>query len=261
MEAKVCVWESSSARAAASVIIPIHTADIWQAWKWFMKLVVERRVCWSGFGSHWFQKWKVTVTLNEQLHKCLRFCPVNPIPAGVEHAEPWDLHFQTDGCCLQGVEICAHISDLCSVWQLREERKAKNERVSAALELPVLRGLQAAGANVSGANSAWRYTTLAAGAQPHGVVLHVCVILMAMFKHPFPAQPSESLQAIEQVHWKNTAYYTVEGDCKPAQCSRNGCTVKGKWVATALCFTIHQHSCHNSPPVAPSLPWSHRTVS
>lgn len=52
------------------------------------------------------------------------------------------------------------------------ERKAKNERKSAALELPVLWGLQKVGVNVSGVKSEQRFTTSVARAQPCGVLLH-----------------------------------------------------------------------------------------
>lgn len=90
----------------------------------------ERRVCWSGSWSHSFEEWTVTETLNKQLSKCLRFCPAKP------------------GSCRCGAhQALGHtVSNLSTHLCPHSERQlggkeSKNERKSAALELPVLWGL------------------------------------------------------------------------------------------------------------------------
>lgn len=108
------------------------------------------------------------------------------------------------------------------------EGKAKNERKSAALELPVLWGLQKVGVNVSGVKSAQRFTTSVARAQPCGVLLHDLCNILTMSKHAFFCSTIKCFQAPEQVQCRNTHYCPAEGDCEPAQCSRDGHGLKGK---------------------------------
>lgn len=105
------------------------------------------------------------------------------------------------------------------------ERKAKNKRSSAALELPVLWGLEQR-FQVPAVHGDSQPQWLQQG--PVGCYCMSCAVLMAMFKHAFSAQISECLQATGQAQCKNSGYGPAEGDCEPAQCSRDGHGVEGK---------------------------------
>lgn len=160
MGTKACLWESSSARAAPNITTPIRPADIGQArgdsWRW----CGERRVCWHGSWSHSCEEWTVTATLHKQewQQHYINSCVWSTSSPGT-HSPKWRVQ-KPEPTSLPHCD---------RQWG---ERKAKNERKSSALELPVLLGLQEVGANVSGANSAWRFTTSVAPAGACGVLLH-----------------------------------------------------------------------------------------
>lgn len=172
------------------VLTPVHVAGIWQVGTWFTKVAVEREGSAEvvsdptpSKNGMWQQHWINSLT------RVLGSALQSPRPPGVEPIEPWGPHFQRDGCCLRGAEIRTQVSTPHSEWQLREERRAKNEKVP-------LWSCQSFGGckrleqtfqtqTVHGDTQPWQ---LEHG--PAGWYYTMCVILMAMFKYAFSAQSS-----------------------------------------------------------------------
>lgn len=163
MGAKACMWESSSARAAPNITTPIDTAEIWWAQKWFMEVVVERERSAEvgGSWSHSFEQWTVTATLNKQLSKCLRFCPAKPGSCRCGARQVLGHTVPGGGCRNLSTHLCPHSERQLGGKKSKEQKKCCSGAAT-------LWGLQEVGANVSGANSAWRFTTSVAPARPCG---------------------------------------------------------------------------------------------